>query len=269
MTQERWQQLVQWPLIGASAIFLFDYAWKVLADVQGELSIVSIVILVAAWSVFLIDYIVNLLLAPEHWTWFRTHLFDLLVVALPVLRPLRLLGLLTILSAAHRTAGQAIRSRVGVYVSVSTVLLVFLASLAVLDAERPAPGANITSWGNSLWWTFVTVATVGYGDYYPVTLAGRAVAVGLMLGGIALLGVVTATLASWIVDRVAALTGDGQAGGPAAEQKNATLTLDEQRLVRDAETLARDAQHISRGQAPAAQVRAETHEAGAHGTDAD
>ncbi|MGZ0712641.1 potassium channel family protein (plasmid) [Coraliomargarita sp. W4R53] len=54
----------------------------------------------------------------------------------------------------------------------------------------------------SLWWAFVTITTVGYGDYYPATTTGRLIAVGLMIGGIALIGVVTATLASWIVERV-------------------------------------------------------------------
>ena len=208
MTQERWQQLVQWPLLGAAMIFLVDYAWRVLADVQGEPGLILTFVLEAAWSVFLLDYLMNLVLAPQHWLWFRTHLFDLLVVVLPVLRSLRLLRLVTALSVFPRSPGTAVRSRVGIYVTSATVLLVFLASLAVLDAERRAPGANITSFGNALWWTFVTIATVGYGDFTPVTIEGRLIAVALMLGGIALVGVVTATLASWIVDRVAELTRD-------------------------------------------------------------
>jgi len=73
----------------------------------------------------------------------------------------------------------------------------------MLDAERSADGATITTFGNSLWWAFVIITTVGYGDFAPVTALGRIVAAGLMLGGVALLGVVTATLASWIVERVA------------------------------------------------------------------
>ena len=54
-----------------------------------------------------------------------------------------------------------------------------------------------------MWWACSTITTVGYGDMSPVSLTGRCVAVALMLGGIALLGTVTATLASWIVQRVA------------------------------------------------------------------
>ena len=64
------------------------------------------------------------------------------------------------------------------------------------------PGSNINSYGNALWWSVSTVTTVGYGDHLPITSEGRAVAIGLMIGGIALIGAVTATLASWLVDRV-------------------------------------------------------------------
>lgn len=63
-----------------------------------------------------------------------------------------------------------------------------------------APAA--IAFADAVWWAFVTI-TVGYGDFYPVTLTGRITAVALMVGGLALIGVVTATLRSWIVERVA------------------------------------------------------------------
>ena len=50
-------------------------------------------------------------------------------------------------------------------------------SIAVLDAEQNPPGANITTFGDALWWACETVTTVGYGDRYPVTPDGRAIAV--------------------------------------------------------------------------------------------
>ena len=79
-----------------------------------------------------------------------------------------------------------------------------MAALGVLDAERAGPDANIVTFGDAIWWAFVTITTVGYGDYYPVTTLGRMVAVLLMAGGVAVLGVVTATLSSWIIDKAAA-----------------------------------------------------------------
>jgi voltage-gated potassium channel len=67
-----------------------------------------------------------------------------------------------------------------------------------------APDANISDFGDAIWWAVTTVTTVRYGDHYPVTAAGRLVAFGLVIGEIALLGTVTATLASWIIETVAA-----------------------------------------------------------------
>jgi len=98
-----------------------------------------------------------------------------------------------------------------VYVVGSTTLVLFVASLAVLDAERDHPGANIMTFRDTVWWAFTTVTTVGYGDRFPVTDTGRLVAVGLMLAGIALLGVVTATFASWLLEKVAAVEEASQA----------------------------------------------------------
>ncbi len=86
-----------------------------------------------------------------------------------------------------------------------------VAALAALDAERGADGGNINSFGDALWWAMTTVTTVGYGDQFPVTPTGRFVAAGLMLAGIALLGVVTASLASWLIDRVAEVEEESQA----------------------------------------------------------
>jgi voltage-gated potassium channel len=88
------------------------------------------------------------------------------------------------------------------YVAGSAVLLVFVGSLAVLDVEQNAPDAKILSFGDAAWWAITTITTVGYGDLFPVTPIGRLVAAALMMSGIAVLGVVTASIASWLVQRV-------------------------------------------------------------------
>ena len=77
-----------------------------------------------------------------------------------------------------------------------------LGALSALDAERDAPGATITSFGDAVWWAWATVTTVGYGDRFPVTLEGRLIAFALMLVGISLVGVVTASVAAWLIANV-------------------------------------------------------------------
>lgn len=159
-------------------------------------------IVITTWVIFAIDYLTSLVLAPQKTSWFFRHLPDLLIVALPALRPLRLLRLVTLLTVMHRVAGNALRGRVVTYVVSASVLLVYIAALAMYEAERSAQDATIGSFGDALWWAFTTITTVGYGDLSPVTTTGRAIAVGLMIGGITLLGIITATLASWLVDKV-------------------------------------------------------------------
>lgn len=202
MTQEKWRRAVEWPLVGASVVFLVAYAWDVIGDYGGARNDALQIVMWAVWVPFLIDYVVMLVLARERWRWFYRHLFDLAVVALPFLRPLRLLRLLPLLAVLRRAAGTALRGRVIVYTVASAILLIVIAALAELSVEQNAPGATIRSFPEALWWACVTITTVGYGDYTPVTEAGRLIAVGLMVSGIALLGVVTATIASWFVEQV-------------------------------------------------------------------
>ncbi|WP_328996916.1 potassium channel family protein [Kribbella sp. NBC_01245] len=211
-SEARWERLAEWPLTILAVLFLVAYAWPILVpDLSPGLVALCQTVTWVAWSLFAFDYIARLLLSASRLRFVATNLVDLAVIALPVLRPLRLLRLLTLLNVMNRYAGSSLRGRVAVYVAGSSVLLVFIAALAVLDAERGRDGATIQNFGDALWWALTTVTTVGYGDRYPVTAAGRVIAAGLMLAGIALLGVVTASLASWLVQRVAEVEEEGHA----------------------------------------------------------
>jgi voltage-gated potassium channel len=156
------------------------------------------------WALFIGDYLVRVAWADDRWHFVRTHPFDLAVLALPMLRPLRLLQLIKVLLVVERRTGVWTRGRLGVYVGGTMALLVLIASLAILDAERGADGATVENIGDALWWSLVTVTTVGYGDTFPVTGAGRVIAVAMMLCGIGLLGFVTGSLASWVIEQVSA-----------------------------------------------------------------
>jgi voltage-gated potassium channel len=203
MDQQRWQKAMEWPLVVAALVFLVAYAWEVIADLQGSALDVAEAIQALTWALFLVDYGMNLYLAKPRGKWFRSHLFDLAVVVLPMLRPLRALRFVTLLRVLDRTAGTAFRGRITTYVAGAASLLIFVAALAVLDAERPAPGASIKTLGDAVWWAVVTVTTVGYGDEVPITPQGRLIAAALMFCGIALLGIVTATFAAWIIEKIA------------------------------------------------------------------
>lgn len=199
-----WERRSQWPLALLALLFLGAWAWPILDPVttrpwarwfDG--------VQWAVWVAFVGDYLARLWLADSRMAFARRNLFDLVVILVPLLRPLRLLRLVTLLHILNRSATASLRGRVVAYVVGGSALLAFVGGTAILDVERGAEGANIVSAGDAFWWACTTMTTVGYGDRFPVTSTGRLVAVGLMLGGTALLGSVTATLASWMTERVA------------------------------------------------------------------
>ncbi|WP_421840115.1 potassium channel family protein [Mycobacterium sp.] len=201
--EEIWQKRTEWPLALVALVFLALYSVEILGRPQGRDAHILWTASWVAWGMFVIDYFVRLVLASNRWQWFVSHLFDLLIVALPLMRPLRLLRLLVLIGALQKAVGSAVRGRILIYTVSGVTLLIYVTSLAILNQERDQPGATINSFGNSVWWAITTVTTVGYGDLYPVTVTGRVIAVLLMIGGISLIGIVTASLASWIVQRVA------------------------------------------------------------------
>jgi len=198
-----WDRRMDWWLTGLAVVFLAAYAWQVLDTDLGPAGDDALeFVLTAGWVAFGVDYLVRLALARRRGRYLLYHLLDLAVLVLPMLRPLRAVRAVLAIGVLNRQLRDNVRGRVAFYVGGAVVLVGFVASLAVLDAERDAPDASITTFGDALWWTITTISTVGYGDRYPVTLEGRLVAGGLMIAGIALLGVVTAALASWFVENL-------------------------------------------------------------------
>jgi voltage-gated potassium channel len=200
---ESWERKADIPLPLLALAFLASYAWQVLDPRMGHgLSEWLTVVSWAVWGAFALDFAIRLGLADERRRYALQHWYDVALIALPVLRPLRLLRLVALLRILDRSAAGSLAGRVVVYVSGAASLAVFLGALATLDAEQDARGANITSFGDALWWACTTVTTVGYGDRFPVTSTGRCVAVVLMLFGIGLVGAVTAAVTAWILGRV-------------------------------------------------------------------
>ena len=200
---QRWERRAEVPLLLLALAFLVAYAWPVLdprlnPDLVTTLQITGWTV----WAAFAVDFVVRVSLAEVRWPYLRSHWYDVALIVLPMLRPLRLLRLLAFARIINRSATGSLVGRVSTYVVGTAVMSALLAAIAVLDVERHADGANITTFGDALWWSATTVTTVGYGDRFPVTGAGRLIAVALMVVGIATVGTIIAGITGWIVAQV-------------------------------------------------------------------
>ena len=203
---DRWTARTEGPLLVLAVVFLAAFVAPLYApDLHPAFRAALAFVNVVVWSLFAVDYLGRLALAPHRPTFVRRHVPDLLVLVVPLLRPLRLLRIVGLFGATTRRAGARAQVRTTAGVVAAEGVLVVVAGGLVLDAERGHEGANITTASDALWWASTTVTTVGYGDRFPTTGEGRVVGVLLMLGGIALLGVVTASIAAWFVKRFTAV----------------------------------------------------------------
>jgi voltage-gated potassium channel len=210
----RWERRTEVPLAVASLVFLASYAIQVLAhDLPEPWQDLCLAATLAAWALFAADYAVRWRLSGQRLRFVRTHLLDTLVLALPLLRPLRVVKAYEAVQRRHGRPRLALHARVIVYSGLSTLLLGFTGALAVYQQERGASGATMRTFGDALWWTCATLSTVGYGDVSPVTPRGRLIAVGIMAIGLALLGAVTGTFASWLLQVFAREDDDRPPGG--------------------------------------------------------
>ncbi|MFE7553300.1 potassium channel family protein [Streptomyces gardneri] len=199
---ERWDRRMEAPLAVASVVYLAGYAVRILAHRQlseGWLDLILAVTL-ASWALFVVDYAVRLWLSGlGPLRFLRTHLLDTVVVILPLLRPVRMVNIYNQIQRRHDEPRLGLYARVMVYSGLTVALLGFAGALTVYRYEADAPGASILTFGDAVWWTCATLATVGYGDVVPVTPMGRVVAVGVMACGLALLGAVTGSFSSWLI----------------------------------------------------------------------
>ena len=200
--RRRWEAATVWPGIVASVAFLVAYSWTVLEpNMPDRLYHLLLWLLGLIWLAFLVDYVVRLRLAADKRSFVRHNLVDLLSVLIPLARPFRLIVDLFRIPSLRGNSGSHLRRRIVIIAGTFVVMFIYVISLAEYQVERYAAGSNIRSFGDSLWWACVTMATVGYGDYYPVTLTGRLLAVILMIGGVAIVGTASATIVSYLNDR--------------------------------------------------------------------
>ena len=151
--------------------------------------------------IYAIDMAVRTYLSHRRWHYFSRHPIGVLAIIMPVIRLAFSLRLLRAMFKKGNTAH---------FLMVSVVLLVNL-MIIVWGFERGNPDANITTLWIAMWWGCVTVFTVGYGDYYPITVGGRIAAVAIMVLGLTTAAVITAQIASSFMDqsrRAAEASGD-------------------------------------------------------------
>lgn len=189
-----WERRTEWPLLVAALAFLAAYAIPILhPNLPHWLNRLCWWTTWLTWLLFVADFVVRIGLADNRRAYVLRHWLDVIVIALPMLRPLRLLRLIPLLSVINRRAVRRLHGRVATYVVGGALVVAFVSALAELSVERHAPHATIVTFGDALWWAVTTMTTVGYGDTYPVTDLGRVVGAAVMIAGVALLGTVTAT----------------------------------------------------------------------------
>lgn len=198
----RWENRSEVPLFLASLLFLGGYAAYVLGpDLPVPAQRVLLADIAATWACFLADYVVRWRLSGRRFgpAYIRHHFLDTVVLVLPLLRPLRIVHLYEVIQRRRAQPRLSLYGRVIAYAGMTAVLLTFAGALAVYQQERYAPGATIRTFGDAMWWAVSTITTVGYGDVTPVTPGGRTIASLLMIMGLALLGSVTGSFSSWLL----------------------------------------------------------------------
>lgn len=158
---------------------------------------------------FIGDFVLNLMTAKSKlgylkWGWIdlissipniqmlRWGRFAQLIRILRILRGIRSIKLIVRFLFANRAKGT--------FASVSMIsfFIVVFSSIAILNCET-SPDSNIKTASDALWWSFVTITTVGYGDLYPTTSLGRIIASVLIMAGVGLFGTFTAYVASFFM----------------------------------------------------------------------
>ena len=194
-----WEDRTSTPMFVASVLYLLAFAAPIMSTriqepYDGYLNIIQMIL----WGLFAADYCVRLYLAPRRLYFITHNLMNLAIVLLPAWR------IVSFLAMIHLTANRQYKrlSELGMKLFGYTAIFIIMFALSIYSVESSEPGAMIRDLPTAYWWTFTTLATVGYGDVYPVTGIGRVIAVIVMLYGVGLVAVATGALASWIIEKI-------------------------------------------------------------------
>lgn len=220
-----WEARTSTTLAVLGTAFLVAYSVLVLLpDLDSAALAVVATVLVLTWAVFAVDMLARVVLCDRgrRWRFVLTHPLDVLALFVPLFRALRVASLLRHIPLLRERSGTAVRSSVGLHAVIYATVFVYVIALTALQVERGAPEATITTFGDAVWWSLVTITTVGYGDTYPVTEAGRWLAVLLMAGGLVIIGTISAIVVSYITERVAAARAQADFAQPPSSASSAS-----------------------------------------------
>jgi len=202
MTLEQWQKKTALATLVLSLLYTASFVYPIYwYPVDTTLKVACTCISYVTWGLFAVDYLIQLKLAPDNRKFFKSHIFELLLVIVPFFRPLRALRALVFTTQASIRSKKALIQSIPLVMTGAAVLMIIIMGAAVLDIERNAPGSNIHTPMDALWWGLVTITTIGYGDKFPVTTEGRLVAGVLIIFGVAMISTITASFAAWILSQ--------------------------------------------------------------------
>ncbi|GIV89503.1 MAG: potassium channel protein [Chloroflexus sp.] len=225
---DRFYRITEIPMLFLSICFLVIFFLIESKTLSTTTTLVLDGILWIIWGIFGIELLIKWYLSPDRVAYIRVNWIEMVMIAIPFLRPLRLLWLPIILTRLWRQSRQTLRQRMPAFIGITSLIVVLVAATLMFVAEQGS-GGPIASFADAIWWALTTVTTVGYGDTYPVTVLGRGVAVFLMLAGISLFGLLTANIAALFVE------------DEAADRQREMLTEIQQRLTRIEQLLAQRA----------------------------
>lgn len=204
----KWSRWTVWPMFVLSVVFMaLQLALLFGRSDMREWEFVTIGgLFLGLWAAFIVDFLIRLLAQKNKRLYLKDHWVELVVLAIPILRPGLPLYYLWKTPYFNRGTARVLRQRYLITVAAIAVFFLYLVSTGVYLVEHNAKGANITSWGDAMWWGVVTITTVGYGDVYPVTFFGRLLGALMMVVGLLLIGVVSGSFVGYLSEKVKAMT---------------------------------------------------------------
>jgi voltage-gated potassium channel len=196
---DRVERALRLPMTLLSVVFLGTVTLPELLDLSPGLLETLEAIDWLIWAIFAFELGLMTYLAPSRGRYLLQHWVDVLTVLVPFLRPLRLLRVVIVSARLWTEAKVLIYQRTFSTVAMTSIVSALAAATLVYAVERGGDGP-IQTYPDALWWAAATVTTVGYGDMFPKTAAGRGIAFLLMLVGISVFGVVTARVAAFFVE---------------------------------------------------------------------